>query len=197
MTYEPIPLRCDTQRLEGLSEKLIVSHYENNYCGAIRRLNIITEQIAITEWSSSPAYIPNGMKREQLLTYNSMVLHELYFDSLGGNGHVAEDMSKALARDFGSHERWAAEFTAVGKAMPGTGWVLLTYCPRERRLINQWAADHTQALAGCTPILAMDVYEHAYHMDYGAKVPAYVEAFMRNVHWDRVQERLAAASTHR
>ncbi len=192
--YEPLPLACDPQRLIGLSERLVVSHYENNYCGAIRRLNLVSEQMRALDWATAPPWMVNGMKREQLLTYNSMVLHELYFDALGEESQPPAALVAALERDFGSFARWSAEFTTIGKSMPGTGWALLAYCPRERRLVNQWASDHTQALAGCTPILALDVYEHAYHIDYGAKVPAYVEACMRNIRWDRVAQRLAACS---
>ncbi|MBA3773247.1 MAG: superoxide dismutase [Ramlibacter sp.] len=195
MTYQPLPLACDPQRLSGLSEKLVVSHYENNYCGAVRRLNIASEQIQQLNWSGAPAYLVNGLKREQLLTYNSMVLHELYFDGLGESGRPPAPLLSALERDFGSFDRWSAEFAATGKSMPGTGWVLLAYCPRERRLLNQWASDHTQALAGATPILAMDVYEHSYHIDYGAKAAADVDAYMQNIRWNHVATRLASCVT--
>jgi len=92
-----------------------------------------------------------------------------------------------LARDFGNAERWQAEFSAMGKAQGGgSGWVLLTYSRRDKKLINQWAADHTCNLARGTPILALDMYEHSYHIDYGAKAVAYVEAFMQNINWVNV-----------
>jgi Fe-Mn family superoxide dismutase len=121
----------------------------------------------------------NGLKREELIATNSMILHELYFDGLGEGGQPDTALREALARDFGSVERWHAEFVAMGKAMGGgSGWVLLTHCSRDRRLVNQWAADHTHCLAGGTPILALDMYEHAYHLD--------VEAFMQNIRWDHV-----------
>ena len=92
-------------------------------------------------------------------------------------------------------DKWAAEFAGIGKALGGgSGWVLLTYSPHEDRLVNTWASDHTQSLAGGTPLLALDMYEHAYHMDYGAKAAAYVDAFMKVVSWGDASRRFARAS---
>ena len=103
-------------------------------------------------------------------------------------------LSAALTRDFGSTDRWRAEFTALAKAMGGgSGWALLSWSTREARLITHWAADHTHLLAGATPILALDMYEHAYHMDFGAKAAAYVDAFMQNIRWESVARRYASA----
>ena len=97
-------------------------------------------------------------------------------------------MAEALARDFGSVDRWRDEFVAMGNALGGgSGWVLLTYVPRDGRLINQYAAEHTQAVAGGIPILALDMYEHAYHIDFGANAKAYVDTFMRNIDWKAVR----------
>ena len=95
-------------------------------------------------------------------------------------------MAMALAANFGTVERWREEFVAMGKALGGgSGWVLLVFQPREGTLVNQWAADHTHALAGGVPILALDMYEHSYHMDFGAAAGAYVDAFMDNIDWAR------------
>jgi superoxide dismutase, Fe-Mn family len=92
-----------------------------------------------------------------------------------------------LARDFASLERWKSEFSAIGKAEGGgSGWTILAYSPRDKRLINHWAADHTTTLADGRPILVLDMYEHAYHMDYGAKAGAYVDAFMEGIKWESV-----------
>lgn len=195
MPYEMKPLACDPQRLSGLSEKLIVSHYENNYAGAVKRLNAITAELAGLEMATTPVFVLNGLKREELIATNSMILHEVYFDSLGDGGPLDGALKAAIERDFGSIERWQAEFTAMGKALGGgSGWVLLTYSPRDGRLVNQWASDHAHTLAGGTPVLALDMYEHSYHMDYGAKAAAYVDAFMQNVHWQRVAKRFATAA---
>jgi Fe-Mn family superoxide dismutase len=185
MAYEMKALSCDPAKLKGLSEKLIVSHYENNYGGAVKRLNAITAQLESLDFSAAPVFVVNGLKREELIASNSMILHELYFDSLGSDGEPDKDLRGALVHDFGSVEKWQARFTAMGKALGGgSGWVLLTYSHRDNKLFNQWAADHTCCLAGATPILALDMYEHSYHMDYGAKAAAYVDAFMNNINWE-------------
>src|SRR6266480_4720826 len=187
MTYEMKPLGCNPAKLKGLSEKLIVSHYENNYGGAVKRLNAITAQLDSLDFATAPVFVINGLKREELIASNSMILHELYFDGLGAESQPDGDLRDALARDFGSMEKWQAQFVAMGKALGGgSGWVLLTYSHRDKKLINQWAADHTCSLAAATPILALDMYEHSYYMDYGAKVVAYVDAFMNNINWENV-----------
>ena len=189
MPYEIRPLSCDPQKLNGLSEKLIVSHWENNYGGAVRRLNTITAQLATLDFATAPVFVVNGLKREELIAMNSMILHELYFDGLGAEGEPDRALQEALLRDFGSFERWRTEFVARGKAMGGgSGWVLLTYSSRAGRLINQWAADHTHGLAVSNVILALDMYEHSYHLDYGAAAAKYVDAFMENIRWESVSQ---------
>lgn len=189
MPYQMKSLGCDPSRLKGLSERLIVSHFENNYGGAVKRLNAIVEQLASLDFATAPVFVVNGLKREQLIATNSMILHELYFDGLGAGGDPGGALVDAIVRDFGSFERWRSEFTAMGKALGGgSGWVLLTYSRRDGQLLNQWAADHTHAVADATPILALDMYEHSYHMDYGAKAAAYVDAFMVNINWVNVMK---------
>jgi Fe-Mn family superoxide dismutase len=184
MSFSVKPLPFDPKKIKGLSEKILVSHYENNYTGAVKRLNAITEQLAGLDYAKAPVFVINGLKREELIAANSMILHELYFAGLGDESRPGAVLAEALARDFGSLGRWRAEFVAMGKAQGGgSGWVLLTWSPRDRRLINAWAADHTTTLAGGQPILALDMYEHAYHMDYGAKAGGYVEAFMQAIRW--------------
>ena len=191
MAYQLKPIHCRPWTLHYLSIKLIESHYENNYGGALRRLNAIAEQLESLDWAKTPGYVINGLKREELIALNSTLLHELYFACLGGEGGPPpEAMASVLARDFGSVRRWREEFVAMGNALSGgSGWVLLTYLPRDRRLINQYASDHSQAVAGGIPILALDMYEHAYHMDFGANAKAYVAAYMRNLDWSAAQER--------
>ena len=181
------PLSCVPAKLKGLSEQLIVSHYENNYGGAVKRLNAITAQLESLDFGTAPVFLINGLKREELIASNSMILHELYFDGLGSRGEPDKALQGALVRDFGSLERWQSQFAAMGKALGGgSGWVLLTYSRRDKKLINQWAADHTCSLAGASPIIALDMYEHSYHIDYGAKAAAYVDAFMENINWENV-----------
>jgi superoxide dismutase, Fe-Mn family len=97
--------------------------------------------------------------------------------------------------DFGSFERWQAEFIAMGKALGGgSGWVLLSWSTHDRKLVNQWAADHCHTLAGGTPILALDMYEHSYHIDFGAKVATYVDTFMEAIHWQNAERHFKALS---
>src|SRR5216110_1186289 len=105
MIFEMKPLACDPKRLRGLSEKLIVSHYENNYGGAVKRLNAITAQLESLDFATAPVFVINGLKREELIASNSMILHELYFDSLGAGSQPEGDLRGALARDFGSVEK--------------------------------------------------------------------------------------------
>jgi len=185
--YAIKPLPFDPKSIKGLSEKIIVSHHDNNYAGAVKRLNAIAAQLAETDYAKAPVFAVNGLKREELIAMNSMILHELYFDSMGGANAPTGNLADAIARDFGSMDRWRAEFSGLGRAEGGgSGWVLLSYSPHDKRLVNQWSADHTTNLAGGRPILALDMYEHAYHMDYGASAGAYVDAFMAAIRWDNV-----------
>jgi Fe-Mn family superoxide dismutase len=187
MTYAMKPLACDPTGIKGMSEQLIVSHYENNYGGAVRRLNAIVGQLTHLDFANAPVFLINGLKREELVAANSMILHEIFFASLGSDSEPEGELRDALARDFGSIDRWRAGFSAMGKAQGGgSGWVLLTWSTRDRKLVNQWAMDHTTTLAGGQPILALDMYEHSYHMDYGARAAAYVDAFMAAINWPNV-----------
>ena len=190
MKYRIKQIHCRPWTLNGLSPKLIESHYENNYGGALRRLNAITEQLEALDLANTAGHVLNGLKREELVALNSTLLHELYFASLGGDGQPTKGMSQLLANDFGSLERWRAEFRAMGYALGGgSGWVVLTYVPRDGRLINQYASEHSQSVASGVPILALDMYEHAYHMDFGANAKAYVDTFMRNIDWPALESR--------
>ena len=182
--YTPAPLPFDPKKIKGLSEKILVSHYENNYLGAVRRLNAIVEQLGNLDFDKAPVFQINGLKREELIATNSMILHELYFAGIGDVNAPGKALAEQIAKDFGSFERWKSEFIGMAKAEGGgSGWVILTYSPRDKRLVNAWAADHTMGIAGGDPLLAIDMYEHAYHMDFGAKAADYVTAFMNTVNW--------------
>ena len=180
MTCAMKPLSFDPNRIRGMLERMIVSHYENNYGGAVKRLNLIEEKLAGLDYASAPGFLVNGLKREQLIATNSMILNEVFFDSLGDESEPGSNLKEAPARDFGSYDRRRAEFIAMGKALGGgSGSVLLTWSPRDRKLTNQWASHHCHAMAGGTPILALDMYEHSYHIDYGAKAANCVEPSWR------------------
>jgi Fe-Mn family superoxide dismutase len=188
MAFEPVALA-------GLSDKLLRSHHQNNYGGAVKRLNAIRAQLATTQPGQRAGFELNGLKREELIATNSMLLHELYFAGIErGSQPMVPAMALALQSGFGSVQAWHDEFVALGKALAGgSGWVLLSYLPREGRLVNQWAADHAHAIAGAVPVLALDMYEHAYHLDHGAAAGAYVDAFMGHIDWAGVYQRYQAA----
>ena len=192
----PIPVRPWT--LNGLSERLIVSHYENDYGAAVRALNAVRAELAALE-AGAPGYRLRALKHEELAAMGSVTLHELYFGNLGGEGNkVPAQVGGILEEDFGSVKAWRREFVGTARSLAGgSGWVLLTYSRRHRRLWNQIASDHSQAAVDAAPVLALDMYEHAYHADFGANATAYVDAFMRNVDWAAVAGRIAAVSADR
>ena len=186
---QPQPLPFDPKAVPGLSEKLLVSHHDNNYAGAVKRIAAIRGEFAKLDPATAPGFAINGLKREELIAWNSMILHEVYFASLAGGAPPSRELAAAIERDFGSQARWAAEFAGMGKALGGgSGWVMLTWSPHDRRLVNTWAADHTMTLAGGTPLVVLDMYEHAYQMDYGARAAAYVDAVMKVLSFGHANE---------
>src|SRR5947209_8459752 len=190
MRYQIAPLFCRPWTLNGMSPRLIESHYEHHYGGALSRLNAITEELESLD-SSTPAHVVGRLKREEMAALNSTLLHELYFASLGGDGRtVPELMANALVRDFGSVARWREEFVALANSLAGgSGWVLVSYLPRDGRLFNHIGSDDSQTIAGAIPILALDMYEHAYHLEFGANAAAYIASFMRNIEWSAAEAR--------
>jgi len=183
------PLKFDPKTLRGVSEKVIVSHHDNNYAGAVKKLNLIQKQIAGLPVSAHPIEL-GALKKEELIALNSKLLHELYFDNLGGNGKISAEMRTVLTQSFGSIEAWQADFVKTAKSLSGgSGWVILSYIKEEQVLINQIAGDHTDSVATGTPLLVMDMYEHSYHMDYGTKAALYIDAFMQNIDWAIVAQR--------
>jgi Fe-Mn family superoxide dismutase len=191
MKYRVAPLFCRPWTLNGMSPRLIESHYEHNYGGALHRLNAVTEELEELDLKTTPAQVVGRLRQEQADLLNSTLLHELYFASLGGDGRSpTETMARALVKDFGSVDRWRDEVMLLAEGLGGdTGWVLLTYVPRDGRLINHCMTDHTQSIAGGIPILALDMYAHAYHIEFGANPTAYIAAFMRNIDWHAAEAR--------
>lgn len=190
----PVPLPFKASALNGISEKLIQSHWENNYTGAVKALNTLRGRLkAALADANTPAYVYTGLKREQLIRTGSVVLHDLYFANLGGNGKADGAARTAIATSFGSFDAWEAEFRKIAAGLGGgSGWVVLGYNPHLKVLENYWMADHATAPAGVKPILVMDLYEHAYQMDYGAAVAKYIDAFFTNIQWETVAARLSA-----
>ena len=195
MRYQLAPLYCRPWTLNGISARLIESHYENNYGAALNRLNVISEDIEQLDPGKTTDQALVRLKRDQIAALNSTLLHELYFASLGGDGRVVPDaVASAIAKDFGSVDRWRREFVSMANGLAGgSGWVLLSFVPRDGRLINQIVSEHDQNVAGSVPILVLDMYEHAYHLEFGANAGAYVAAFMRNIDWAAVALRYTDA----
>ncbi|MFO1502711.1 MAG: Fe-Mn family superoxide dismutase [Steroidobacteraceae bacterium] len=189
------PLAFDPAKLDGLSEKLIRSHWENNYGGSVRTLAAVRKQLAeALANKDTPAWLYNDIKREHLLRTGSVVLHEYYFDNLGGNGQAGAGLRKAVGDAFGSFDAWETEYRRIANGLGGgSGWVVLGFNTHLRQLENYWLADHAHGPAATLPLLVMDMYEHSYQMDFGAAAARYIDAFFRNIQWDAVQARLEKA----
>jgi superoxide dismutase, Fe-Mn family len=194
--HQPQPLPFDPAKLDGLSAKLLQSHWENNYQGAINALNTIELKIpGVVADQGWPAYLLGDVKREELLRTGSVIMHQLYFGNLGGDGRTSGDIGKSLVEWFGSRMAWETEFRKVALGLAGgSGWAILSLNLYTGALHNRWAWDHHTSVAGEMPLLVCDMYEHAYALDYGAAAPAYVDAFMRNVNWIEVDRRFAIAT---
>jgi Fe-Mn family superoxide dismutase len=183
------PLPFDPRKLKGLSERLLVSHHENNYGGALKNLNKVEIDLAATT-KDMPGYQISGLRERELIFTNSVILHEHYFGSLGGNGRASGAIEKGLAGSFGSFARFEELFRSTGMSLAGgSGWTLLDLSFQTGDLRVYWSGNHSQALAFGAPLLVLDMYEHAYHIDYGAAATKYVDAFFANVNWDEVNRR--------
>ena len=192
--HQPKPLPFEAGSLNGLSARLIESHWSNNYGGSVRALNETKRRLADALADRDlPAYIYNDLKREHLMRTGSVVLHELYFENLGGNGR-ADDAARAwLGTAFGQFDRWEAEFRRIAGGLGGgAGWVVLGYNSQFGTAENYWMADHMHSPAATVPLLVMDMYEHSYHMDFGAAAGQYVDAFFNNINWESVLARIEA-----
>lgn len=188
------PLPFKALKLKGLSEKLMTSHWENNYSGAVKALNQVEATLAslAQDKDTSPGMFV-AAKREQQLRLGSMILHEKYFGNLGGDGRIAGEIKAAVAASFGGVDTWEAGFRKTGLGLGGgSGWVVLGYNLHLMRLENYWSWDHLHNVPASFPILVLDMYEHAYHMDYGAQAAKYIDAFMANVNWEEANHRYQA-----
>jgi len=126
-----------------------------------------------------------------LIRTGSVVLHELYFANLGGDGEAGADMRSRLAASFGTFDAWETEFRKIAQGLGGgSGWVVLGFNEQLKLLENYWMADHATAPADTKPLLVLDMYEHSYQMDYGAQAASYIDAFFQNVDWDAVASRV-------
>ncbi len=188
------PLVFDPKTLDGISEKMIVSHHDNNYVGAVKRAKLIEEKIVGLAGSANPFEL-GSLKREQMVALNSMVIHEYYFDALGAAGAMNAKLKTMIEASFRSVEEWEAEYKKMGLSLGGgSGWILLVYNERIKRLENVWMWDHLHGLWDSKIILALDMYEHSYQMDFGANAKGYIEAFFKNINWNMVNARINALS---
>jgi superoxide dismutase, Fe-Mn family len=193
--YQPKPLPFDSAKLKGISEKLIKSHWENNYSGAVNALNVVEQRLATMLGDKDlPPYVYGDLKREELVRTGSVVLHEHYFANLGGDGKPGGDVLNAIKQAFTSYDQWEAEFKRTGNALGGgSGWVIFAYNLHTGELHNYWSWDHMHNVPTGLPLVVLDMYEHAYHMDYGAAAAKYVDAFMQNANWEEVNRRYLKA----
>jgi len=178
--------------MEGFSETLLKNHF-TLYQGYVTNTNKLLDSLAAMLKDGkvgTPEY--SEFKRRQGFEFDGMRLHEYYFENLGGKSPLNKTgkLGKKLAEDFGSYENWEKDFRSTG-TMRGIGWAILYQDNVTGRLINQWINEHeTGHFAGCTPILVMDVFEHAFITDYGLKKADYIEAFFRNIKWEAAETRL-------
>lgn len=193
--HKMIPLPFDPAKLEGLSEKLMKSHWENNYASTIKNMNTSRKKLSeALANKDTPPFVLNGIKREHLMRTGSIVLHESYFGNLGGRGTCSTALKKKITSDFGSMETWESEFRKIGLGLGGgSGWVIMGYNFYLKTIENYWLADHMHFPAATVPLLVMDMYEHSYQMDYGASATAYIDAFFKNIKWEIVEGRLEKA----
>jgi Fe-Mn family superoxide dismutase len=196
-SHQPKPLPFNSAALNGLSQRLIDSHWQNNYGGSVRALNETKRRLADALADRDlPPYIYNDLKREHLMRTGSVVLHELYFENLGGNGRADEGARSWLASGFGQFDRWEAEFRRIANGLGGgSGWVILGFNRQFGTVENYWMADHMHSPAMTVPLLVMDMYEHSYHIDFGAAAGQYVDAFFNNINWETVLARIEALNT--
>jgi Fe-Mn family superoxide dismutase len=193
--HQPKPLPFDPAKLKGLSERLIRSHWENNYAGSVRALNVIEQRLdALMKEKDLPAFVYGELKREELMRTGSVILHEQYFANLGGDGRAGGKVLDLIKQWFGSYEEWEVEFKKTALALSGgSGWTVLAYNLYNGEVHNYWAWDHLHNAPMGRPLLVIDMYEHSYHMDYGAAAARYVDAFLQNVNWEEVNRRAEAA----
>ena len=192
--HAPVALPFDPKRLPGLSERLLVSHHDNNYAGAVKNLNAVELELARTT-KDTPGFLVAGLRERELSFTNSVILHERYFANLGGDGKPAGAVKEAIAAAFGGFPRFEELFRATGLSLAGgSGWTVLDLDFSTGDLRIYAAGNHTQSVAFGAPVLVLDMYEHAYALDYGAAAASYVDAFMANVAWSEVERRYALAS---
>ncbi|MBT9171885.1 MAG: Superoxide dismutase (Fe) [Syntrophomonadaceae bacterium] len=186
------PKELKKKEMTGFSERQLTEHHGVLYKGYVLKLNEIRKlQLTVEHSKANQTYSDlRALKIEETFALNGIKLHEAYFDNLGGKGGKATGPAYSLLeRDFGSFERWESDFKATGLAV--RGWVVLSYDLDYGALYNYGSDSHNLGpIWNAVPVLVMDTYEHAYMIDYGVKRAPYIEAFMNNIDWEVVNERL-------
>lgn len=195
--HTPLPLPFSPGSLNGLSERLITSHHENNYGGAVKNLNRVEQELAKIN-ADTPPFVVAALRERELTFRNSKSLHEAYFSNLGHGAQRSGEIDKALSGSYGTAATWEQQFRATALGLGGgSGWVILAFELDTGALRTVGSGSHTQTLSLGVPLLVLDMYEHSYHLDFGAAAARYVDAFFANVNWDMVNTRLAAAQRAR
>lgn len=191
--HKPVALPFNAAKATGLSEKLLTSHHDNNYAGAVKNLNAVELELdKVTK--DTPGFQVAALRERELTYANSVYLHERYFENLGGDGKPGGELAKALAAQFGSAARWEELLRATAMSLGGgSGWVVIAHAPLTNDLRIIGTGGHALALAAGTPILVLDMFEHAYALDYGAAHAKYIDALFQNLHWSVLDQRWQAA----
>lgn len=178
--------------MEGFSEALLKNHF-TLYQGYVANTNKLLETLEILQKEGKQQTAEFAeVKRRLGWEFNGMRLHEYYFENLGGKKPINKESKifSKIVEDFGSYENWEKDFKATG-AIRGIGWVILYQDIKTKKLITFWINEHdTGHPSGCNPILIMDVFEHAFMLDYGLKRADYIESFFKNIDWENVEKRL-------
>jgi len=182
--------------LDGLSEKQLKEHHDVLYAGYVKKIGEIEEKLKNVDLSSANATYSDlrELKMEETFALNGVKLHEGYFDNMVNDGNPASGkIMEMIAKDFGSYENWEKEFKALG--LCARGWVVLGYDLDEKKLKNILCDSHNQGAPwNMLALLIMDVYEHAYFIDYATGRKAYIEAFFKNIDWKYVDMRISEYS---
>ena len=192
--HKPVPLPFNPAKLPGLSEKLVTSHHDNNYAGAVKNLNAVELELDKVN-KETPGFLVAGLRERELTYANSIFLHERYFENLGGDGKPSGELAKALTTQFGTAGRWEELARATAMSLGGgSGWVVIALSPLTNDLRIVGTGGHALALAAGTPMLVLDMFEHAYAIDFGSAHAKYIDAFFANINWAMVDKRWQAAS---
>ncbi len=192
-TVQPLPF---SKELDGISKKTVEIHHDKLYAGYVAKRNEVEEAIAQADATKAnqiySAY--RGLKEGETFAANGMILHQVHFANLGGNGDPAgTKILAALTATWGSWDAFVAALTAT--AMAARGWAILAFDPSDAKL-HLYAADaqNQGGVWGCTPLLCLDVYEHAYFIDVGSDRPTYIKNFLKNINWQDVEARFTKVS---